>query len=331
MPEPTKVGLSALMDARRKRAPLRLADLSTNIEESASQQAINKLLESNLTKAGFDLDKFGALLKQSDAEARQRMANFIAESDKRSAAALDTMLRTVQDWRNRVEHLKTLARPDGPFDNVVILDTATEIVVKDIEGSYSNRGLIHPISTHAGPNPENNWAQFLVDATQGEQWLGAGLVAASFGFLWQNPSDRYAVVSVLSAIVLNGSFRVLSAGGVFHGYRFSHLDISTGLDMHELWNDPPTSPLLQPGQSKTALDLGCDSSGAFSFAASDGEDLNRGFALTYEQFVMPPKGRVMFEVFCDTRYQIYDGEAQAVFRDEGRQVICPGLWISVLT
>jgi hypothetical protein len=155
MPKPGKIGLSALMDARRKRAPLRLADLSTNIGKSASQQAINKLLELNLTKAGFDLDKFGALLKQSDAEARQRMANFIAESNKRSAAALDTMHRTVQDWRNRAEHLKALARPDGPFDNVVILDTATETGVS----SNPDLGIIP--STHAEPN--NNSAQFLVD------------------------------------------------------------------------------------------------------------------------------------------------------------------------
>jgi hypothetical protein len=171
MQKPTKVRLSELMDARRKRAPLRLADLPKNREGSASQQAVNKLLESNLTKAGFDLEKCASLLKQGEAEARERRANFIAESDKRSAAALDAMHRTVQDWRDRVEHLKALARPDGPFDNVVILDTATEIVVK-AEPLTSSGGIILPVRTHAGPNPGDNGAQFVVDVTAGGTCLG---------------------------------------------------------------------------------------------------------------------------------------------------------------
>jgi hypothetical protein len=114
-------------------------------------------------------------------------------------------------------------------------------------------------------------------------------------------------------------------------YRYSYLDIDTGLAIHELWNDPPTSPIYQLGQSVTALPtLACDSGGAFSIGDINGADLNRGFAFTYEQLVIPPKGRVMFEVYCDTGYQIFDGEAQADFRENGRQVLCPGVWIAVL-
>ncbi len=322
MPEPSKAGLlSALMDARRKRAPLRLADLPANREGSASQQAVKKLLESSLTKAGFDLDKFAALLKQGEAEARQRMANFRAESDKRSAAAQDAMQRTVQDWRDRVEHLKALARPDGPLGNVVLLDTATEIVVN----ADPPIGLIPPIHTHAGPNPGNNGAQFVVDVTEGAFVFGMGTVQASFGFLWQNPSDQNAIVSVLTAITLNGSFRVLSGGGIIPWYRYSYLDIDVGLAIHELWNDPPTSPINQIGQSDTALHLACDSSGWFTTGAINGTDLVRGIPLTYEQLVIPPQGRVMFEVYCDTGYQIFDGETQADFREVGHQVLCPGV------
>src|SRR5260370_33792438 len=84
MQNPSKVELSKLIDARHELSTFRRASLSANIEKSASQQAINKLLKSNLTKAGFELDKFGALIKQSDAEVRQRIANFKAESDKQS-------------------------------------------------------------------------------------------------------------------------------------------------------------------------------------------------------------------------------------------------------
>jgi hypothetical protein len=58
MYKPSQVGLS-----KKRGANFRLLAtlLSTNIEKSSSQQARNKLLESNLTNAGFELDKFDAL------------------------------------------------------------------------------------------------------------------------------------------------------------------------------------------------------------------------------------------------------------------------------
>ncbi len=126
MKKPSKVGLSKLMDARRKLSTFRRGGFSTKREKSASQQAIKKLLESNFTKAGFELNKFGALIKQSDAEARQKLANLKAESDKQSPAVLETLHGTAENLIANVAHLQaipaTVASP-----TYFLLDTATEI------------------------------------------------------------------------------------------------------------------------------------------------------------------------------------------------------------
>src|SRR5260221_1325603 len=297
MPEPTKVRLSELMDARRKRAPLRLTDFSTNKEQSASQQAINKLLESTLTKAGCELDKFGTLLKQSDAEARQSMAQLIAEADKQSPAVLDTLHRTVGDWRNRVGRLTPLALPDAPA-RPVLLDTATEIVV----GSPNSSAFFTQISTGTGPGSASNFAQFQFDKSFGEPGIidfgTIGEVEVSFGFLLQNPSDNNAVVNVDCYILLNGFCWVFSDGGFLPGNRFSRLYVDAILVIHELWNEPPTSPIEQPYQSRNALDISCDSWGFLASVGHDEGNLFRGFDLGYSQFVLLPKGTAMFQVIC---------------------------------
>jgi hypothetical protein len=340
MSEPSKINLAALIEARRKRAPLRLADLSKNMEKSPSQQAINKLLESNLTKAGFDLDKFGALLKQNDAEARQRMATFRAESDKRSAAAEDTLHQTVQNWRDGIKHLKALV-PSGE-SGPVFLTTATEIVV-DAGNSIRNLEFIPPIDVYfAQSSAEENWAKYDYDRYVGPGFAppfegvgGTGSADASFGFLWQNPSDRYAVISVYCPIGINGTFVVLSDGGYLPGDRYSSLWIDAHLFIHELWNDPPTSPPEQPDQSRPVLSLHCHSYGFFSIGDIDGKDVNEVHTLSYEQLIVPPQGKVMFEVACSAGHDCRYGRIQVVFRDPeampvGRQVMCPGMLIGIL-
>src|SRR4051794_159738 len=256
MRKPSEVGLSALRDARHKLSSLRRAGSSAHVEKTTSHQAINTLLEANFTKAGFELDKFAALIKQDNVEARQRVADFIAEADRQAPAVLNALHVSVGALNDRLDHFETLALPDAPAQHF-LLDTATEI---------SATSGITLDSTHIGPIPENNSARFIYDASVGDIKFGhANVEQVSFGFLWQNPRrKRNAIVSIQGFIVLNGLCLVHSNGAIILSGGFSHLSIDVDLFIHELWNDPPTSPIQQSGQSQTALpDLSCNSIGAF--------------------------------------------------------------------
>ena len=114
-------------------------------------------------------------------------------------------------------------------------------------------------SSHIGPTPENNWARFFHDVSHGDGFdVGSGVV--SFGFLWQNPSDKAVVVNVHGYLVLDGFCSVFSNGG-FIALAFAELNVDADLVIHELWNDPPTSPVAQSTQSQNALTLSCESLG----------------------------------------------------------------------
>ncbi len=320
MKKPSKVGLSKLMDARRKLSTFRRGGFSTKREKSASQQAIKKLLESNFTKAGFELNKFGALIKQSDAEARQKLANLKAESDKQSPAVLETLHGTAENLIANVAHLQaipaTVASP-----TYFLLDTATEI---------SSNGGVTLVSKHIGPSPEFNSAQFHFDGDAADAGFGTpGSGEVSFGFLWQNPSHVSAVINIDGYIALNGLCSVISNGG-FWGKGFSNLSISTSLIINELWNSPPTSPIEQPSQSQQALSLSCDSIGPFASSHIAFENLFRGFDLQFSQLVVPPKGTVGFEVVCTLFTWMNDGAAHGIFNDRGREAFSPGVLIAVL-
>ena len=312
MQKPSKVSSSELRDARHKFSTFRRADFSTNIKTSASQQAISKLLKSNLTKVGFQSDKFSALIKQGDAEARQRIAILKAEADMQSPAVLDTLNRTVENLSTRLEILTTLGLPDAPAQHV-LLDTATEI--------FASSGITLD-SSHIGPTPESNFAKFLWKASAGDAGFSTPFgETVSFGFLWQNPSDSQAVVSADGYIVLNGFCSVFSDGDFF-GTGVSRLSVDVGLQISELWNDPPT---------QNALSLYCDSFGFLAAGNADGQSLFRGFDLLSSQFVVPPKGTVGFSVFCNFFAEMFNGQTENDFSFGGRQLLCPGVLLNVLT
>ena len=153
---------------------------------------------------------------------------------------------------------------------------------------------------------------------------------ASFGFLWQNPSDNYAVVNVDGYIVLNGYLTVLADGGYVVLNDFSQLRVDASLDIHELWNEPFTSPIRQPAQSQSALDLDVSVAGIVAPGGIDGQNLYRGFDLQYSQFVMPPKGLAMFVVSSGIATTIRNGQAYAYFDGPSQQVLSPGVLITVL-
>jgi hypothetical protein len=268
MQEPSKIALSQLMEARRKLPITRRSGCPAHMKTSAGRQAIKRFLESNLGKAGFDFDAFGDLVKWSGAEARLRIADLKADADRMSHAGLQASHRMVDDLNNRLARFKGIDSSDAPAE-FFLLDTASEISSVEITLD----------STHIGPTPENNWARFFHDASAGDA-SGQGVV--SFGFLWQNPSDKSAVVNVHGYLVFNGFCSVFSNGSFFSPGG-AGLTVFADLAIHELWNDPPTSPAPQSGQSQVALQIDCDSVGFFEPGCANGRSLAAGFDLEFDQ------------------------------------------------
>src|SRR5215472_16320240 len=118
-----------------------------------SRQAIKALLEANFRNAGFEVEKYGALIEQSNAEARETMVQLQAKNADQALAIRTYLHGIVDNWSSNIAHLKALDSPTEPV--VIWLDTANEI---------SATSAISLTSTHIGSTPEYNWAQFTFDA-----------------------------------------------------------------------------------------------------------------------------------------------------------------------
>ena len=308
MPEPvnpgTKISLSERSDARRRLSGFRRA------HRASDRRAAGKLLESTLTKAGVDLEQLKALQSQRKAAAREQIARIKAEADEQSSAALSTVEYTIQAWRNDIEKLSTLQPP--PNIQRFLLDTASEIA--------TTPGL-EPVAKHIGP--QNNSAQFHLSPRT------SGFEQVDFGFLWKNPSDQSAMVNVDGYLILNGICQILVSGDFFGD--FSNVQIDAFLRIHQLWNSPPTSPAPQSSQFQRALDMVLDNPGPFSGGDISSENLFRGFDLQFSTLVVPPLASAGFEILCQIFFSNDDGEVTLFFSNQGRQVLCPGVLLTVMT
>jgi hypothetical protein len=243
----------------------------------------------------------------------------MSEADSEGQEVLAATSRSVQELRDR---LTRVTAASGIPAQTFFLDTATEI---------SASSGISLDATHMGPAPETNWARFTYDVSQGDEgWFFVGGDSVSFGFVWQNPRDELAVVNVTAFLVFNGSCTVSSDGGFIVIENFSRLWVDAELGIHELWNDPPTSPVAQPGQSWGVLSLFCDSSGIAAPGNIDGQDVNRGLSVGFDQLVVPPKGTVMLEVTCNLSWNIHSGQTQSNFSFRDSRLSCPGVLIGIL-
>jgi hypothetical protein len=235
---------------------------------------------------------------------------------------LEDLHRAVANVRNHFETLKGRT-PSDAFPQYFILDTAYDI--------FATSGITLT-STHVGPTPgeENNWAKFscYTNVPEGDNFGKAGTESVNFRFLWQNPYDSYTLADLLALMVYNGYCIVTSNGGII-GEGFSNAYIDVELVIYELWNNPPTSPMTQPDQSRNALTLSCDSIGLFQSGSANRQYLAGDFPVYYTQLLMPPKGTAVFDMVCNLHWWIYNGDAFYEFSVGAEQVFSPALFITL--
>ena len=127
----------------------------------------------------------------------------------------------------------------------------------------------------------------------------------------------------------DGKCQAVAFGDLVPGFRVCHVYMEGSLEIQELWNQPPTSPIRQGGQDAVALDILANAGGIFEDTEIVTRYIFRGFDLQHRQLVVPPQGTARIEVTSDLDCFVRDGVGQFIFHNDG-QVLVPGVLIGVL-
>ena len=302
---------SSIRDVRLGDAARR-ASASAHSEILGNQRAAGKLIEHIATEAGIETDKFDPILARNRI-ALQRVA------DERKAAAitnstsvLKTFIDAIDGRRRAFEHLTPAAAPptfialDSPF---LILPTT------------GNKLLDSSIA------PFRSFAKVTIASQLDDKEVG-------FYFLWENPSDRYAVINVDGYLVFNGLIGATESGGFLPGNRFATMNVSGVLRTFEWWNQPPTEPLAQADQSQLVRSITADMGGGFGDVGDiESAHVFRGVDLSHTLFLVPPYGVTVIEVAAVlwSTTGTDGGDVSADFSSGDLQIMCPFVQIAVLT
>jgi hypothetical protein len=282
------------------------------------KQEIIEFLRSNCIKVGIDVAGFDSYIEQNKTEVRQQIANLKAEANTQAAALLKVFFNGVDNAVGRISDCKELT----PLQILGHADAINSVGPN-----------IHLNTTHAGSFPNDpNSATFVYSV--GTEGFTLASDSVGFFFLWQNQNDSTIIVDVAASLSLMGLCESSTAGAIFGD---ADLKVSAALHIHELWNDPPTSPIFQPAQSLLALETEAQTLGFFFGNDFDIKSVEKSFEPRYSQFVMPPNGVALFEVACELEGNLAksgpgdDPLVEADFLTFGRRVLCPYVGILPLT
>lgn len=306
----TAKAVSAARDARRESSHFAQTDPSEHSKIHANERAAENLLASFLAKAGFEVDTFEKIRAQNQIELDRVQAQRKDEAIKRSSAVRETLRFQV------ASRLKTVA--SLPTEQRVLLDTPFLI--------WATQGLLFDSSL---VEPANSFAKISINRTKAD-YEDFGYEELSFYFLFQNPSDKFAIFNVDGYLVANGYCEVWSNAGTMIGLRSSNLHIRADLRLWEWWNHPPTEPFPQVDQSQPVADLFCESGGWFASPAGRSKYVYRGYDLQYNRFLIPPKEFAVIEVAVSIKYWFSEGGIDVDFASGDFQVTCPAVLLTIL-
>jgi hypothetical protein len=310
-----KAALSTAKDARRKYSTLlRQAEMSARSRKLGLRRNYSeKFVGPVLAKAGLGVDELNKLGSQTQAEMRRLLEEQKADLIKRIALGKDVLQSEADSWRKAKERLVSLRSENLLLGfNFVVLDTPLFI--------WASQGID---SFTASKAPWNNVAKI------SSGWASYNVNDVSFIFVWQNPSDKYAVINAESYLTLNGS-SVVAADSAFFGLQsnISWIELRVYFNILEYWNKPPTTPPFESTQLAYALDLGANGGwlGDYEVAMVNGT-----YDVRYDQFVLAPLGVAIFEVSLVIETWTDGGFTEIDFASGNFEVICPGLLIGILT
>jgi hypothetical protein len=303
-------GLSEARDARRREAMLNRANPLDRPQIQANQRALGSLVASYLTKTGFELDKFEAISQQHQAELRLFLEEQQAEAVKNSAQVTATLRRSV----------------DGLFEAFhQLAERPREIVDRPVLIWWTNG-----ITAESQVEPGHSLAKFAFEVTD----VRDRYEEMSFYFVWQNPSDQFAVINVDSALVLNGVLHAFSNGDSFFSpeYTVSYLELSANLYLYELpisFSDPPEP---KAADKKKVVFLHSTPEGfIISVGGIDSKHVREIPQVHVGPFLVAPRVTMMFEVTVSMEFAAFNGRVSVDFEKGDFQVMCPGVAITILS
>ena len=160
---------------------------------------------------------------------------------------------------------------------------------------------------------------------------GLGLQEIIFYFLWENSTDKDVVINVDSWLMLNGYGQVNIPGNWFDD-ELASMSISGSLGLLEWWNQPPTSPPMQPDQFQTPVILTLQKGLLGSFITPWGQRVFRTLDLQFNSEVVPPQGSLVIAVGPLIAIQNWGGGSDEADFDSGDfEVMCPFVRIQILS
>jgi hypothetical protein len=314
----------------------------------AHQRSITKNLSKCLVKAGLDMAEYDKIRHQNETEIHHFLEKQKAYALQNSAAAKNHLRHRVNDWRQTIEFLKVHPIPHPPigpvkpvYPNYVALETPFFIFTGPVPDLYTGPSwpTLYIDSTHI--EPWNNVAKVNGFWARNYNWNESvntpdGYVKLSFYFLWQNPSDKYAVIDVASSLVLNGWLYTFADGGFLGFGGKGALQLDVYLCLYEWWKQQPNqfptqySP-QQTTQHQYVTDIPPVDGG---WNGADKQKTVKGkYDLSYTEMIVDPspQGVVVFEVMLQI-YTKNDSAGNTLdFSTGDFEVMCPALVLNVLT
>jgi hypothetical protein len=165
-----------------------------------------------------------------------------------------------------------------------------------------------------------------------ESGASSGYDEFSFEYVWENPSERYAVINADGFMAFDGFGNAFANGGFFPGDRESSISVTASLNISELWTNPPTNLYPTYGASEvTVLSVSADAGGFLSTADSETQTAYRGYDLGYQIIPIPPNGALSFSLTLGVQYGSSDGDAFLDAYTGSYEVSAFGISIAILT
>jgi hypothetical protein len=294
---------------------------ATVAQHARVQSAAKRLLVPYWKKSGLDIKGFENIQVKAQTEMRRSVKGRKVAAVKNSSSVRERLRGAAANWLQSVNRLRgPNANLSSPFiPEYQVLETPFLI--------WPTHGLELDDSQIA---PGNNWAKIKMPQTG----ASSGNENLRFIFVWQNPKDSYAAINIASLLALNGTCELTADSG-FAGIvpgGTSSLTLDAYLKVWEWWNQPPTVPILEPTQQNEALNVSANGGGWFSsVGAIEVWNVQGDYAVSYDQFLLPPNGVTVIEVTLLVSYSNESGTAELDFSSGGFEVFCPEIAIATLT
>lgn len=241
MGKPSASEMNRIKAALKERGPLAdsmMGLLRRRQPITPSRRLDEKSLRESLKQAGLDFDeikKINHTLSLGQRNRLQAMEKRPARDEKAVAVALKALRQGLEQRRRRAEQSPTAGQPtrvylDTPF--MIQADKPNRLLGSNIEVFNSTASLLVDYHDEI-PTDNNGTNDFL-----------------TFSFVWLNDSTQDAEVNTEALLVLQGEADCFAHPGLIPlvDQAISGTEWSAVLQILEMWNHPPTSPIPEQEQ-----------------------------------------------------------------------------------